>query len=168
MFASKWPVLAGSLALILVAAKAHGRQLRLERERAGYWDAVFGGENPEWVEALWRRERILFWSAAAGAALIGLAYAWAASRHLWPMPLPDQDGIPPPWALLLLAAAWPFAFAFILTGLASIARLAASLGSGPTPSQTWLRNAWVGTAGWWALTLALALWIGFASSRKSG
>jgi hypothetical protein len=168
MFASKWLVLAGSLALVLTAAKAHGRQLRLERERAGYWEAVFGGKNPEWVESLWRRERYFFWSAAAGAALIGLAYAWAAARNLWPMPLPDRDGIPPPWVLLLLAGVWPFAFAFILTGLASIARLAASLDSGSPPAQIWLRTAWWGTAVWWAATLALAAGIAWAAWRKPG
>lgn len=61
---------------LLVAAKAHGRQVRLEREAAGYHDVVFGGTNPPLVEALWRRDRIRYWSFAIPAALALGTLAW--------------------------------------------------------------------------------------------
>jgi len=57
--------LALGLATFLAAAKTHGRQLRLERELAGYWSVTFGGQNPPFVETLWRRERPIFWGLAA-------------------------------------------------------------------------------------------------------
>lgn len=61
---------------LLLAAKAHGRQVRLEREAAGYHSAVFGGENPAFVEGLWRRDRIRFWSFVPLAALALGAAIW--------------------------------------------------------------------------------------------
>ena len=57
------PVWLGALigvAALLVAAKAHGRQVRLEREAAGYHEVVFGGTNPPFVDALWRADRFRF------------------------------------------------------------------------------------------------------------
>lgn len=54
---------------LIVAAKAHGRQVRLEREAAGYHAVQFGGSNPAFVERLWRRDRIRFWTSASVAAV---------------------------------------------------------------------------------------------------
>src|SRR5438045_8903489 len=66
-------VLGLGVATFLVAAKAHGRQLRIERELAGYWEVSFRARNPAFVEALWRRERIVYWSLAAVAAIASIA-----------------------------------------------------------------------------------------------
>ncbi|HEX2734309.1 MAG TPA: hypothetical protein VHM70_22020 [Polyangiaceae bacterium] len=60
----------------LVSAKLHGRELRLEREAAGYHQVVFGGQNPPWVEALWHAERVRFWSWTAGLALVLALICW--------------------------------------------------------------------------------------------
>lgn len=72
------PLLAAApaVAALLVAAKAHGRQVRLLRERAGHFEVTFGGSNPPFVEALWRADRIRFWSTVplAAAALGGAAW----------------------------------------------------------------------------------------------
>lgn len=67
-----------SLVTLGVAAKTHGRQIR--RERSGYTHAVFGGDNPPFVAALWRRDRRRLWTTAAATALtmlllIGLGHA---------------------------------------------------------------------------------------------
>ena len=66
------------VAALLTAAKAHGRQIRLERESQGYHQVVFGGTNPQFVEALWRRDRIRFWSTVAIFAILLCAAAWWA------------------------------------------------------------------------------------------
>src|SRR5262249_34883511 len=61
-------------AAFLLAAKIHGRQLRLEREAHGVRSVVFGGRNPPVVEAIWRAERLRFWTLAPTLALAtGLA-----------------------------------------------------------------------------------------------
>jgi hypothetical protein len=95
----------------LVAAKAHGRQLRLERELAGYAEVSFRARNPPWVEALWRRERRRFW--AVGAILA------AASIPLHRPSVTDA---------IVVHAALPFTCAFVVTGLLSVARTPRSRG----------------------------------------
>jgi hypothetical protein len=166
----KWLILAASLALVLLAAKSHGRQIRLERERAGYWKVVFGARNPPFVEALWRQDRILFWSVFGAGVAMALIFAWAAARFSRPMPLSDVRGSASSWVLILVAAVWPFAAAFIVSGLASLARLARSLSAAHAPenppADPWLRNAWQGSLAWWIPTLALAIAIGLAAFRK--
>ena len=67
-------------AWILLAAKAHGRQVRLEREQQGVFHVEFGGRNPEAVERVWATDRRVFWPAFAALALGTLALAalaWA-------------------------------------------------------------------------------------------
>jgi len=63
-------IIAGAV-IFLVAAKLHGRQLRLEREQAGFREVTFGrgSQNPPFVVALWRRERFIFWPIAAVVAV---------------------------------------------------------------------------------------------------
>jgi len=80
-----------AVAVFLGAAKVHGRQLRLEREQAGYMNVRFGrgSQSPPFVVALWRRERYIFWPIAAVLA-IGLPLAvpqlhWVLTRILVPM-----------------------------------------------------------------------------------
>jgi hypothetical protein len=167
-------ILAASLALVLMAAKSHGRQVRLERERAGYPTVVTGTGNPPWVEALWRRDRIHFWAAFGAGVSLAVSYALAAARMFWPMPLRDADGNLPWWSFILFTAVWPFAAAFLVSGLASLARLALSFRGRlpsdprrPKPGGTWLLKAWLGSLGWWIPTLALAVGIAFVSFRPS-
>lgn len=121
-------LLGTGLVATLVAAKAHGRQVRLERERAGIFEVVFGGDNPPFVEALWRRDRVRYWTAfplflAASGALLWLA--WGAGAHL------------------LAAFAWAAVGAFTLAGLRHAA--------------AWSGEARRGTAAWWALVALSAL-----------
>jgi len=107
--------------LFLLAAKAHGRQVRLERERAGHHDVEFGGgrdrsrgedvsqhvrKNPPFVEALWRRDRVAFWIAAPLAAVA--------------MAIPLFARVGGAWALL--AAPWGMIAAFLGLGVASALR----------------------------------------------
>lgn len=85
-----WTIALGA-AVFLVAAKVHGRQLRLEREQAGYMHVTFGrgSQNPPFVVALWRRERYIFWPTAAVLAIaLPLAVPqlhWALTRISVPM-----------------------------------------------------------------------------------
>ena len=80
-------VVLASVAAFLAAAKSHGRQVRLERELAGYWEVRFGaalrrGTPPgRATDAAWLR-RALAGSAAWWLVTFGLiaAAGWAA----WP------------------------------------------------------------------------------------
>lgn len=115
--------------LVLLAAKVHGRQLRLEREAQGLGGAVDFADPPPRVALLWRRDRIRFWITLPALALVLLGMG-AASGFPWP-----QD-------LVFAAGAAPF-FAFGALGLDSLRRA-------PQPPITW---------GWWlALVLAGTAW----------
>jgi hypothetical protein len=59
-----------SFATFILAAKAHGRELRLERVAAGIQQVTFGGDNPAFVDALWATERLRFWVATPILSLI--------------------------------------------------------------------------------------------------
>lgn len=95
------------VAWILLAAKAHGRQVRLERQAKGVFAVDFRGSNPPEVEAIWKRDRRVFWPTMA--VLSGLL----VSAGFW-----TDD-------LELAVAALPVAFAtsFVVAGLASWSRL---------------------------------------------
>ena len=116
--------------LFLVAAKAHGRQVRLEREGAGYHDVTFGGDNAPFVEALWRRDRVAFWTIAPLAALALGAILWARGAGAW----------------TLLALPWGMVAAFLALGAASAVRM--------RDAKAWL---WAGAALAVATGLAVAL-----------
>lgn len=66
-----WGAVITSVALLLVAARSHGRQIRLEREHRGHFEIDFTAENHPWAEQLWKRDRRLSWStfAIVGPAL---------------------------------------------------------------------------------------------------
>ena len=117
----------GLVAWVLLAAKAHGRQVRLEREAQGVFKVDFGGTNPPEVEAIWRRDRRIFWPTMATLSGVLLAAGFF---------LDDLE---------LMVAAVPMAFAssFVVAGLASWARLG---GAG------WASFAW-----WTAVAAAIAL-----------
>lgn len=138
-----WAAIVASVALLLVSAKTHGRQLRLERELQGYHTVVFGGENPAWVEARWRQDRIGFWTIVPVAAL---ALGWLAWPH--------------GWALRLTAALlWAPIVGFVAMGLASQVRLARALDAKSAEQKEertgWIREARRGSAIWWALVVVL-------------
>lgn len=160
-------VWAGSLLLFLASAKAHGRQLRLEREKAGYMQVTFGGKNPAFVEGLWRQERKLFWSLTGAAVAFAMAYAVAVRRFGWHVLMEDSAGIAPWWLIPLGIAVWPMTLGFTLTGLISITRLWASLSSGARPAAGWVAAAWRGTAGWWSVVAALSAMVIGAILRRA-
>jgi hypothetical protein len=128
--------------LVLVAAKAHGRQIRLEREKAGYRSVDFRAANPPFVEALWRRDRVRFWPWFAILALAsGAAWYFGPWRA-------GSEGL----GGLALRVAWSFASAFVFAGMASLARLLGDREGEPA----WRRRAVWGSAGWWSGVAALA------------
>ncbi|MEZ4449210.1 MAG: hypothetical protein R3B09_06995 [Nannocystaceae bacterium] len=132
--------LAASAAAFLLAAKAHGRELRLEREAAGVMKVVFGGSNPPFVEALWAAERLRFWPLALGLAIVAVI---ALAVGGWPR-----------GALAQAALLWAPTVAFVITGLASFVR------NGGLD-----RGGAIGSVFWWAMAagaLALALRLGLA------
>jgi hypothetical protein len=163
--AARWLILGLGAATFLVAAKTHGRQLRLERELTGYWHVTFGAQNPAFVEALWRRERFLYWSVAAILAACTIAFRLLAPRFEWPLPLVATSGGRSILVALLLHVVAPLTAAFVVTGLLSVVRfvLAARAGSEATAARPddWMSGALWGTAGWWALTLVMCagLWV---------
>ena len=156
-----WPrvaLVAGSLLLFLVAAKNHGRSVRLERQLAGYWEVSFGRANPPWVEALWQRDRMVYWSIAIALSVLGLAYAVLARRWQWSVPPRSAPGWSW-WSALLLVIGWPLVIAFVTAAVASLTRFLAALPGASTDTTgraDWIAPALWGSAGWWALTLSLA------------
>jgi hypothetical protein len=128
-----------SVSLFLLAAKAHGRELRIEREVAGVAHVVFGGQNPPVVEAIWRAERVRFWIATpiVAAALAGLLAARGA----------------PGLRIGMAAASWAPSLVFTVLGALSVVR-AGGLARGGLP----------GSAAWWSL-VAIAAAAAAISSR---
>ncbi len=138
-----------SIALFFASAKAHGRQLRLEREFEGHYSVQFGGKNHPWVDALWRAERWRFWCLLAACEIALLALSL---KH------------PFSWKLLLVAMGWIPAFAFSITGGLSLLRLTKAIiaRSRSSTSHINLRPDWAVTAIitsslWWILVLILVL-----------
>jgi hypothetical protein len=89
--------------LFLLTAKLHGRQLRLEREQAGVMRVSFGrgAQNDPFVVTLWRRERFIFWPAAAATA-VALHFL---TTLVWPLVyvlVPGIVGFVLGWALSLV------------------------------------------------------------------
>src|SRR3954462_12053852 len=101
-------LVAASIALFFAAAKAHGRQLRLERELEGHFEVQFGGKNPPWVEALWRAERFRFWGLTVALELLLIIPLLKGSVS---------------WLLILAAIGWIPSVAFTMTGGLSLWRL---------------------------------------------
>jgi hypothetical protein len=139
-------VLVLSLVTFLVAAKTHGRQVRLERERAGYTQVVFGGSNPEFVESLWKRDRIRFWSTAA-LVLVLLAGVRLAGTSL-KLSLPLGGGtLGTGWMMLFL----PLIAGFLVCGAASLVGFLSDRAGEPGFTAA----AIPGSVGWWSLLLVL-------------
>ena len=163
----RWLVLALGAIAFLIAAKTHGRQLRLERELAGHWHVTFGRSNGAWIDALWRRERIIFWSAVVALFVCASVFRALASRFGWQLPLADGDGRASWSGAILLYVLVPFTGAFIVSGALSLARFTradhtARIGD-TARSATWLASASWGSVAWWVATLALvAIVVGLA------
>jgi hypothetical protein len=169
---ARWLVVALGAATFLAAAKAHGRQLRLERELAGYWHVTFGAQNPAFVEALWRRERLLYWSCAAVVAIATVGFRVLAPRFAWSLPVDGTQAGRSVIGVLFLHVLVPLIGAFIVTGLSSVFRFVAAAGShhaaSGTHPQDWLCDAACRSAGWWALTVAMAAALCFLAWRRPG
>lgn len=128
-----------AIALVLAAAKAHGRQLRLEREQAGHAEADFRGPNDPWVEALWRTDRIGFWTLCLALGAAGLFWSLAAGG-------PGGSAF---WGRFPLSVAWAFSGAFFVMGVQSLWRLA------DKDAKGWQSQA-IGTSFlWWTLVALL-------------
>jgi hypothetical protein len=125
-----------TLPLLLVAAKAHGLHLRLEREAAGYRHVEFGGENPPFVEDLWRHDRIRYWALVLPLAVLLGAVAFPLGLSWW--------GV-------ALALPWAMTAGFVATGLASAARQRRVTAQGA---------AWLGVTGALAAAVATATVLG--------
>jgi hypothetical protein len=133
--------MAFNVALLLAAAKAHGRQMRMERLAQGHAIAGFQrGVNPPWVEARWAWERRWFWglypvmliALSAGIGLTGWAPLWAFILDL----------------SLMGAVAW--------------ARLERDMRARRPAVEALLGGAWIArvrleSALWWVLVLGLAV-----------
>jgi hypothetical protein len=157
-------VLAASVVTFLLAAKAHGRQLRLERELEGYHRVVFGGTNPPFVEALWRADRVRYWSTVAGVAVLVLGVYALARLQGWRWPFLLGGGGSVAWLVV-----WgSLVAAFLSSGLWSLTRFlqATSEKPGGTVDATWVSESLQGSAWWFtAATLGTALVL-FASTRR--
>lgn len=158
-------VLGASVVSFLLAAKAHGRQLRLERELQGYHHVVFGGANPPFVEALWRADRVRYWSIAVAVALAVLGLFALVRTQGWRWPFLGGGGGSVAWLVV-----WgSLVAAFLTSGLWSLARFvhAVSEKAEGTVDAAWVRDCLRGSAGWFtAASLAAAL-ILFLSLRKA-
>ncbi|MFO1535275.1 MAG: hypothetical protein ABR586_06380 [Thermoplasmatota archaeon] len=128
-----------AVALVLAAAKAHGRQLRLERTQAGYPDADFRGANAAWVEALWRQDRVRFWSLFAALAPLTVVAAYVVQWS--PVPF---------WVRAALVLAWAMAACFTAMGVWSLWRLA------ERDSAGWRSHAIGSSFLWWTLVALLS------------
>lgn len=149
--------LVASFAVLLLAAKAHGRQVRLERELQGYQDVDFRGDNAPWVEALWTRDRRTYW----GTAALLLAALLAVRFGLFAAPLTLPAGAPAePWVDAAVLALWAGVGAFTIAGLASLARFLRRLAVPEVAAEVardrmaWRAAALRGSALWWGLALA--------------
>jgi len=166
---SRWIVLGVGALTFLTAAKTHGRQVRLERELAGYWHVTFGERNPEFVEALWRLDRIVVWSVAAVALLATIAIRAKASELGIRLRLDDAKGASIAGGVVLHLL-MPLIAAFEAEGVASAVRLARAVVAGAPPDAarpaTWMSDALWGSAGWWALATATTAALVFVSIER--
>jgi hypothetical protein len=131
-----WVVFATSLTAFFVAAKSHGRQLRLERELAGFDRVTFGGTNPPYVESLWRNDRVHYWRTFPVLLTFFLAGLIVSRSSSISLPFPDETRESQLLAWAALSFLWAFVWSFTLVGLASAVRLRRSLKRLPLPSES--------------------------------
>jgi hypothetical protein len=159
-------LLGASVVAFILAAKAHGRQIRLERELAGHHHVVFGtGTNPPYVEMLWRADRVRYWSIVAGVAVAVLGLYALTRAQGWRWPFLHGGGASVAWLVV-----WgSMVTAFLLCGLWSLARFHSASSArlfGPVDAE-WLHESFQGSA-WWFTAAALATGLVlFASTRRA-
>jgi hypothetical protein len=163
-----WIELGLGVVLLLLAAKVHGRQIRLERELEGYFDIDFMRENDPWVEALWRTDRRQFRIAFPVAAVVlaslvaAMGSSWVAARFG-----SDPLGSPLLGAIGLAVLLWAPVAAFVANGFASAWRFHRRLNE-PRPQGRrrdevladrghWLATAVRGTYAWWGFLGAVGV-----------
>ncbi|WP_224372525.1 hypothetical protein [Hyalangium versicolor] len=157
-------LLAVSGVTFLLAAKAHGRQLRLERELEGYHRVVFGGSNPPFVEALWRADRVRYWTIAAALSIAVLGLFALARALGWAWPFLGGGGGSVAWLVVWGA---PVA-AFLTCGVWSLSRfiLAISARLDGAVDSEWISESLQGSAWWFTAALLATVLVLFASTRK--
>lgn len=160
-----WIELGLGVVLLFLAAKVHGRQIRLERELEGHFDVDFMRENDPWVEALWRRDRRRFWITFPLVAVV-LASLVAATASSWVAARFGSDplGSPLLGALVLAVLLWAPVAAFVGNGFASAWRLHRRLNEPRTQGRRrdevlathgqWLATTVRGTYAWWGFLAA--------------
>lgn len=163
-----WATVVFSFVQFVVAAKVHGRQLRLERELEGYWEVQFGtGKNPPWVETLWRRDRIRFWVLAPSYGLLFGAYV--SLGHHWGLPIPSF-GDPGLGILLVVVLLWAPTATFLTLALASYRRFTRALKRPASPGAPPRREAARRQhPGWWtAASREGTFWWGLLGALTGG
>ncbi len=162
----RWIILLLSVLTFLAAAKTHGRQVRLERELAGHMEVHFGGVNDPFVEALWRRDRSVYWFVAGLSALIALAVRLTdpAVRIFR-----GSRGVLGSWqGVVLFNVVLPFILAFTAAGIVSLAHFLIASGETQFVSKReWIGDVLKGSAGWWTLTVGLEASLGLLTFHKS-
>jgi len=146
-----------ALLYFFVSAKTHGRQIRLERELVGIDNVDVRRETPNhpWVEELWRKDRVHYWTRAGLVFILLvplLSYFASQDRFDW-------------WAILPIAILLSMSLAFTGQAFRSQFRLGIMMRSnvkdslGPNPrhdDQPWRRDARRGTWFWFAATYVLS------------
>ncbi|TLZ57039.1 MAG: hypothetical protein E6K17_03380 [Methanobacteriota archaeon] len=158
-----WIELGLGVVLLFLSAKAHGRQIRLERELEGYMEVDFMKDNPPWVEALWRKDRRRYWATVPIATVVLLLLGFLT---LPPRFGTEPLGNPNLGTVLLAGFLWPLVVAFTSNGIQSALRLQMALKRETPNGQRratlhkergpWLRSAFRGTVGYWGLVAGLA------------
>lgn len=165
--AQPWILLGLSLATMLASAKAHGRQIRLERELEGHYEVTFGQRtNPSMVEALWARDRRQYWATYTALGVPSLVYGLGAA---WSgLPIPDVPGGHWASALAMALLLWAPTAAFSINGVTSLVlfrRAAAARGAALEAERgPWLRAARRGSWAWWSLVLIGGALLAFLAS----
>lgn len=145
-------------ALFLAAAKTHGRQVRLERELEGHDKIDFRRQvqNPEFVEALWKRDRHGYWLTAGIAAILLAAALFWPTSFLTRMPLLARIALVPMGAMIA---------AFLTQAIVSGRHRRRRLRSGTTPTtpgaryndEMWNKSARTGSLAWALLDVVLVI-----------
>lgn len=134
-----WILRGGAALLFLLAAtKAHGRQVRLEREAVGVLTVDFLSANPPAVEAIWARDRRTLWTVFA--VLGGVAVVFGVLNVV-------VFGLS--LGVVALSLVWAFAASFAVAGVSS-QRYRRRTQAGRTAGST-------ATALWWLVVAASGL-----------
>jgi hypothetical protein len=156
-------VLVASVVSFVLAAKAHGRQIRLERELEGHHHVVFGGINPTFVEALWRADRVRYWSIVAGLAVGVLCLFALARARGWQWPFWGGGGGSVAWLVLWGAPV----VSFVTCGLWSLGRfMRAVAAKAGVVDAGWVSEAVQGSTAWFAAAVLAAVLVLKVSLRK--